>query len=92
MKINYKNPQTGKPSSVVIPDIWIVAYEMSQGSRTPGHIDWPSIIRQNAELYFSDNPCNPPGTCPTTFTQYCEAVMACSIRCALAEGFNNAKK
>jgi hypothetical protein len=78
MKINYKNPRTGKPSSVVIPDIWLAPFEIvsGHGHALSGPFPWPSFVQSQADMYFSDSPCIPPGSSPKTFTGYCEAVMA----------------
>jgi hypothetical protein len=76
MKINFKNPRTGKPSTVAIPDIWVLPFEMSFGCSLPGEYPWSNFVQCQADIYFSDSPCNPPGTSPKTFTAYCETVMA----------------
>lgn len=84
MKINFKHPKTGKFSTVAIPDIWIAPFEMASGCSVPGEYRWPAFIQCQADMYFSDSPCNPPGSSPKTFTGYCEAVMALRVRHGLA--------
>jgi hypothetical protein len=86
MKINYKNPRTGKPSSVSIPNVWVVPYEMALGYSSPGDYPWPDFVQSEADFYFLDFDfdSDPPGSSPITFTGYCEAVMALRIRGALS--------
>lgn len=85
MKINFKNPRTGKPSTASIPDVWVLPYEMALGYSAPGDYPWPDFVQSQANIYFSDSPCNLPGSSPKTFTGYCEAVMALRIRVALSD-------
>jgi hypothetical protein len=84
MKINFKNPRTGKPSTASIPDFWVLPYEMALGYSAPGDYPWPDFVQSQANIYFSDSACNPPGSSPKTFTGYCESVMSSRIRGALS--------
>ena len=105
MKINYKNPKTGKPSTVNLPDHWVNVYlSVMAGSwaRLGPDADRKAAIDQLLhfclERYFdptgnNDLPLMPdsPGPSECTFTTYLETYMASTIesRCHAALKLEN---
>lgn len=90
MKINFKNPQTGKPSTVVLADHWVKVYLKVMESSWQDH-DQPDHKREAithmitccADRYFdpttnNQEPLTEFGLCPKdcTFTTYLETYMA----------------
>jgi hypothetical protein len=82
MKINFQHPVTKKPSSVILPDIWLKPWfraTLSESSDLPAFV---SILAGDFYCAHSDA-CKLVGFVPSTFTQYCEAVLAISVDHAL---------
>lgn len=84
MKINYKNPKTGKPSTVNIADWWVQTYEKACSVRSRPDDNMRSLVDRVAYIYFCEGY---PPQFPEfqTFTQAVEHSMCLVIRCALSE-------
>jgi hypothetical protein len=75
MKINFQHPVTKKPSSVILPDIWLKSWFRATLAESS---DLPSFVAASAEDWYCGHAaaCDALGYFPATFTQYCESLLA----------------
>jgi hypothetical protein len=78
MKINFKHPVTKKPSSVILPDIWLRSWYLSMNLQPA---DVPLLVfRLAREFYLDENKAQGSlGLIYSTFTQYCMAVISTAV-------------
>jgi hypothetical protein len=78
MKINFSHPVTKKPSSVILPDIWLRSWYLSMNSQPA---DVPLLVSRLArEFYLDENKTHGSlGLIYSTFTQYCMAIISTAV-------------
>jgi hypothetical protein len=78
MKINFQHPVTKKPSSVILPDIWLRPWFLATSSDPT---DLPSFVVSCADDWYCAHAavCDALGYVPATFTQYCESFLATDV-------------
>jgi hypothetical protein len=78
MKINFNHPVTKKPSSVILPDIWLRSWYLANDSQPSDVLVLVRCLAQDWFLRHSAS-CERVGFVPATFTQYCEATISNSV-------------
>jgi hypothetical protein len=78
MKINFKHPISKKPSSVILPDIWLKPWFLA--THTVSSDVHQYVVRLSQDYYIDRcSACKLVGFVPTSFTQYCQAIMAMAV-------------